>query len=74
MGPTWPLQLELGTWEPIEVGIGGAGARIREGKKFGKGAGVRKKEAGRGGRRGHWGRDSYPDRAPAFPDWRVWKN
>lgn len=73
MGPTWPLQPELGAWEPVEVGIGGAGARIRKGKKFGKGAGAGKR-LGEGAGGGIGGRDSYPDRAPAFPDWRVWKN
>lgn len=28
VGPTWLLQPELGTWEPIKVGIGGAGATV----------------------------------------------
>lgn len=55
------------------MGIGGAGARIRKGKKFGKGAGAGKR-LGEGAGGGIGGRDSYPDRAPAFPDWRVWKN
>lgn len=35
-----PLQRELGTWEPTEVGLGGAGARVGKGKEFGKGAGA----------------------------------
>lgn len=33
---TWPLQPELGIWEPTEVGLGGAGARVGKGKEFGK--------------------------------------
>lgn len=28
----------------------------------------------REGPQGQWGKDSYPDRAPALCDWRVWKN
>lgn len=64
------LNLELG--EPIEVGIkGGPGSDW--GKEFGKCAG--QGEGGwERGPAGAVGEGLYPDRAPAFPDWRVWKN
>ena len=46
--PLGPFQPELGTWEPKEVGIGRAGARVRQGKEFGKGAGAGKGRLGEG--------------------------
>lgn len=50
-----PLQPELGTWEPREVGLGGAGARVGKGKEFGKAEGTGNSELGEGAGRGRGG-------------------
>lgn len=53
--PAGPFQPELGTWEPVEVGIGGAGARVGQRKEFGKDAGAGKGRLGEGADRGSGG-------------------
>ena len=45
--PLGPFQPELGTWEPIEVGIGGVGTRVGLGE-FGKRAGAGRGRLGKG--------------------------
>lgn len=71
MESTRTPQPELGTWEPIELGT--LGFRVGKGKEFGKAGRAGNSWLGEGAGRGR-GRDSYPDRAPAFSDRRVWKN